>query len=292
MCMVLPGLLLPLPLNRLARTAQRKKLEKAITAKDPTQVIDTLDDIFESSETVMIDERFLDLAKQTGDRKIITLIETWVNKERTPGKAALIFDAMTEKLEPGHKMPDGTIFIGVYTPIDRQGNSLHKTFNAFAAPQDLGKAVRYTDAVKHIKTVYGPKNTFVTKDMTDEDLFKALHEGRYDGEWFIPPHELLYAQSPTDLKVAPHNVFSLKDKTLLKGAFKNISQPYNPHSVDNSHFYWTCTKGKNSYRVINMSNGDSCWAKSKESFLSCRLMRLVEIKKTVPKTGLIRHLLT
>ncbi len=63
-------------------------------------------------------------------------------------KAVLADEAVRGSI--GSTVSGQGVYLGQYKPQDRDGNSLGKVFNVFAAPQDLPDTMKYVDAVKHI----------------------------------------------------------------------------------------------------------------------------------------------
>ena len=86
------------------------------------------------------------------------------------------------KKSPGQIIPGQGIFLGRYAPKDREGNSLGKIFNVFAAPEDLTDAAgnkgifKYVDAVKRIASLKNWHGHDGTNYATDKELYKALRE--------------------------------------------------------------------------------------------------------------------
>ena len=307
----------------MIRETLAQKLETAIASANEEAVMETLDDVFESSEVITIDQRHADLARQTGNRKVIRLVDAWVRKDNkaSVGLSALYFAAKhnnqevvqalvntgvhvtPDKREPGQKMPDGTIYLGRYSPKDRDGNSLSKTFNVFAAPEDLtdtsGKkdTFKYVDAVKRVKDLKGFHGHDGESYATDKELNQALKNGTYKGGWIIPTRELLIgteADGPSGIRkggvVRPDNLYDHREKGALKGTFCTEAVRDGSSSKQS---YWSCTE----YReypgeyppcvwVANFSDdGFEGWGPSDISRmswvpkpLSCRPVRLVEVK--------------
>ena len=217
----------------------------------------------------------------------------WINAAAKNMAAADV----DEPQAPGQKMPDGTIYLGRYSPKDREGNSLSKTFNVFAAPEDLPKTMSYVDTVKYIaqlKKWHGYDGEIYA---TDKDLYAAIKSGSYNGGWTIPTRELLIgteADGPSGIRkggvVRPDNLYDHREKGALKGTFCTEAVRDGSSSKQS---YWSCTE----YReypgeyppcvwVANFSDdGFEGWGPSDISRmswvpkpLSCRPVRLVEVK--------------
>jgi len=118
------------------------------------------------------------------------------------------------ELEIGQMVEGKGIFAGTWEPEDRAGDSLNKTFNLYAAPEDIGVQKTFDEAVEYvagIKDLLGHDgfNHNVKSKTTDEALYDVLRSGTYGGEWFIAPKDALNA-----------NLYANKDKGDLKGTFK------------------------------------------------------------------------
>jgi hypothetical protein len=134
--------------------------------------------------------------------------------------------------KPGQEIPGHGIFLGVWKPKDNDGKSLKKKFNVFAAPQDLQDAgsrshLTYNETVQLLartKKFHGYDGAAYNNDT---EIYQALREGSYSGEWIIPPFELLVgevADKPYGYErnkiTQPDNLFDHRET----GSFKNTFQ--------------------------------------------------------------------
>ena len=102
------------------------------------------------------------------------------------------------------------VFVGVW-----KLKSINKTFNLFAAPEDLklknGKPhlMKDTDAIRHvgkkIKDCHGYNGGMFE---TSKTLIGAVKSGDYNGEWFVPSVAILQGM-----------LYEHKDKGVLNGTF-------------------------------------------------------------------------
>ena len=183
--------------------------------------------------------------------------------------------------QPGQVMPDGTIYLGKYSPQDRDGNSLSKTFNVFAAPEDLPETMKYVDVVKYIAKLKKWHGHDGTNYATDKEIFKALKNGSYNGGWIIPTRELLVGTEPDGESgvrkgkvIQPDNLFDHQNKGAFKGTFKTAA-------ASGSGFpgwYWSSTEnrdGPSDVWSVRFLDGDGGWDLKDNYRLSCRPVRLV-----------------
>jgi hypothetical protein len=180
-------------------------------------------------------------------------------------------------------MPDGTVFVGVCTPKDRDGKSFAKTFNLFAMPYDLGLdekgqgsklVIKFKDAVKavaQIKNFLGSDgfNHDVKNKTPDQALYDGLVDGTALKKWFIPTREMIAGTDIDGKQVQTDTLFAHKDK----GAFKNT---FTPASGSGSKgWYWSCSEPSehSGVYVVRLSDGDLGWDPTARYSLSCRVLR-------------------
>jgi len=186
-------------------------------------------------------------------------------------------------LNIGELVPDKGIFAGVWEPKDRQGNSLGKRYNVFAAPEDLtdssGKKVllKFKDAareVANLKNWHGHNGAGVANDTA---LYEALRDGSYNGGWFIPTRDLLGSKDGG--KDVDDNV--VHDETLYKhrntGAFANTFQMVDKSSSDIGEYYWSCSEHRDDSVYVwyaRFTDGGGGWLHKGSHRLSCRPCRV------------------
>jgi len=193
--------------------------------------------------------------------------------------------------EPGERVAGQGIYLGVYTPKDRNGKSLSKTFNVFAAPEDLPETMKYVDAVKHIAKLKDWNGFDGTNYATDKELYAAIKSGSYNGGWIIPTRELLVGTEPDGESgvrkgkvIQPDNLFDHQNKGAFKGTFKTAASS----GSDYPGWYWSSTENRdNPSHVwgVRFSDGDEGWDRKDNNLLSCRPVRLVEASVSVPAPG-------
>lgn len=139
--------------------------------------------------------------------------------------------------EIGQLIEGKGIYVGIWEPKDRKGNSLGKVFNLFAAPEDVQDShgqnllLTFDKAVKHVADLqgyygYGGFNHDARGLTPDEALYEAIRKGDYDGEWFIPPKDALN-----------DNLCKNKDTFKPENAFVTKS-----NGSDYAHWLWSCTE--------------------------------------------------
>jgi hypothetical protein len=179
-------------------------------------------------------------------------------------------------LNPGDRMPDGTIYVGQYKPKDRDGNSLRKTFNVFAAPEDLPQVMKYDDTVKHIAGLKKWHGYNGTNYATDKEFYAAVKDGSYNGGWIIPTCDILIGNDVDGKATTPNNLYAHKNTGGLTGTFKDRAW----RGYDTPHWYWSSTERRRDLpraRSVRFSDGNEDWDHKDYFCFSCRPVRLVPI---------------
>lgn len=202
-----------------------------------------------------------DKAEPLSEDQILLLRRCGLPKSHIPASAA-------PALQPGQMVPGKGVYAGIWEPKDRNGKSLGKIFNVFAAPEDLwkegwfsGKKTRMTfnDAAKRLAELRNWHGHDGGDFKNDRALYNAIRNGSYSGKWFIPTSDIL------------GDLHWNKDKGAFKGTFKTTN------GIDFSCWYWSCTehRGEPGY-MWNMlfSDGSGVYNHKKKFHLSTRPVRL------------------
>lgn len=198
--------------------------------------------------------------------------------------------------ESGQKpAEDREWYIGQYAPRDRNGVSLGKIFNVYAAPEDLPETMKYVDAVKHIAGLKKWHGYDGTNYPTDKEIYAALKDGSYKGGWIIPTRELLVGTEPDGKDgvregkvIQPDNLFDHQNKGAFKGTFKTAAASFS----DFPDCYWSSTEGRdNPSHVwdVRFSDGKEAWHYKDCNRFSCRPVRLVEASVSGPRYSFLRR---
>lgn len=187
---------------------------------------------------------------------------------------ARVAERALRELQPGQKMSDGTIYLGQYTPVDRDGNSLSKTFNVFAAPEDLPEMMTYVGTVARIARLRDWHGHDGTPYEDDTQIYAALRDGSYTGGWIIPTIDILYGKDVDGRGAMSDNILAHKNKGSFKSTFKTAASgdPVHPG------WYWSSTERRENavtVWVVRLSDGTGVWNHRDGNRLSCRPVRLV-----------------
>lgn len=205
--------------------------------------------------------------------------EAAISRERAAARTA----AIIAQAKPGELVEGEGIFLCKWEPKDRDGVSLGKVFNVFAAPTDLtdetGKRVflSYNDTVKAIALLKNWHGHNGVNFENDTALYEALKSGAYKGRWFIPTHEVLKGSDINGNRAQENNLYDCKDKGKLAGTFTTVTSSGFIYLL----WYWSSTerRGAPSHVCsVRFSDGYSSWS-DKDGIirLSCRPVRLVPV---------------
>jgi len=174
-------------------------------------------------------------------------------------------DDEAAKMQIGQMIAGKGVFVGTWTPEDRDGKSLGKTFNLYAALKDIGALKTFNDAVNYVAGLenwhgHDGFNHNINGNASCAALYDALKDGSYNGEWFIPPKDAL-----------EHNLYQNKE------AFK----PANTLVTANNGFgmarwYWSCTERRDDASFVygvDFTDGVGDWVPKDHFSLSGRVVR-------------------
>src|ERR1035437_5103371 len=216
---------------------------------------------------------FHELHDKTAARRAAVTISEPVQKEVDDTAIAAAKEALRQKAEeealknsePGRLILGQGVLVGQYAPKDREGNSLGKIFNVFAAPQDLTGAsgkketYKYVDAVKRIAALKNWNGFDGTNYATDKEIYKALKDGSYNGGWILPTRDLLVGTDVDGKQNQPDNIYAHKDKGSLQGTFNTTNKA---SGSDYPDWYWSSSEDRNypSYVLnVRFSDGNEYW---------------------------------
>jgi hypothetical protein len=181
----------------------------------------------------------------------------------------------------GEKIPGEGIYAGTWFQKDENGKKLGKTFNVFAAPEDLPKVMTYDDAVNHLSRLKGWHGFDGANYATDKEIYAAVADGSYKSGWIIPPRELLTGTN-SDAEsgvrngkgIQPDNLFGHQTKGAFRGTFKAAASD----GSDCPGWYWSST-GRDKQPCVwvsQFSSGHEQAFLKNYLLLSCRPVRLSE----------------
>lgn len=182
------------------------------------------------------------------------------------------------------------VFLGRWAPKDSDGISLNKIFNLFAAPDDLTDkngqklVTTYNKAVERISELNDWHGHDGGAYKNDTELYDALRDGTYNGEWFIPTRDILhgkdvYGNNAQADHLYGHNVqtdhlyghiYGHKDESALAGTFTNQS------GSGYALWYWSCSEVRDDRSfvwIVRLADGDDYWDGKRNYELSTRPVR-------------------
>ena len=205
----------------------------------------------------------LQIANGAKVEDILPITTALTAKPPKPQKSA--FDP--SKLEIGQMVEGKGVYVGAWEPKDRNDQSLGKTFDLYAAPQDVvdsqGKKILLTfnDAAAHVAGLDNWHGYDGAELRNDTAIYDAIREGRLEEleKWFIPTRDVVKA-----------NFYQNKDKGNLKGTFTD------KRGSDDARWYWSCTERPDDSSIVynvDFTDGDDVWHGKDYYELSTRPVR-------------------
>ncbi len=187
--------------------------------------------------------------------------------------SSAILREQANRPKPGYHYKDEGIFICEWRPVDREGKSIGKIFNVFAAPEDLmdkkghrweGNFHDAVAAVAQLEGWHGHDGGYIPSETV---LCMALKYDTYQGDWFIPP---------VDIAVELFDLYNIGDMTgTLVGPHERDTHAY-------PGWYWSCTENKEVIPCVSGVQAGTLvmgWMNKNSLLLPCRPVRVVEVKK-------------
>lgn len=183
-------------------------------------------------------------------------------------------------LQRGQHIPGKGIYIGTWQPRNRDGQTLGKIFNLYAAPTGLqdaqGRNLRLTfnAAVQHVAGLRNWHGHDGASMANDTAIYKAIQEGRYQDleKWFIPTRDILDGKDLDGQQIImPDNLYALKDTGDFQNTFITTL-----NGSDGARWFWSCTElrgGPSLVWVVRFSDDDGGWYNKCGYELSTRLVR-------------------
>lgn len=174
---------------------------------------------------------------------------------------------------PGVLVPRKGVYLGVWSPRDRSGKSLGKTFNLYAAPHDLGLDEQgrgsklfttYGGTVKAVGKIIDLMGHAGAKYKNDTELYKALRDGSYKGEWFIPTLDILNGKDVGGSVVQNDHLFAYRHTGALAGTFTSVGNRIS----ELAHWYWSCQEipdNPHGVYAVRLSDGVDEWFVKEEA---------------------------
>jgi hypothetical protein len=172
---------------------------------------------------------------------------------------------------PGDMFEGHGVFLGTWEPRDREKNSLRLKFNVFAAPEDLPQTDTYYNTVEHVSRLKNWHDYDGAGYSNSDSLYAALKRGDYNGEWVIPPLDLLGGRDlNTEARIQDANIFDHRNDGAFKDTFKTTA------GIDSGlACYWSSTDNLNTVVwSIDFTDGGFVWHIKDSHRFPCRPVRL------------------
>jgi hypothetical protein len=164
------------------------------------------------------------------------------------------------------------IYMGLYAPIDAEGNSLGTTYHLFAAPQLQGTRT-FNDTSAYLETL---ADGFKASNPVSyhKDLETAFANGSIEGKLFIPFLELLNGKNDHGQTAFPgRNLFSLQETGDFKGS-------YMLRASGNANWFLSSSSSSGSLTTVRFADfldGHDDWRNMHLYHFSCRPCRVARV---------------
>jgi hypothetical protein len=199
-----------------------------------------------------------------------------------------------KKPQIGQTIAGKGVYMGAWTPKDRSGNSLGKSFAVYAASEDLtdesGKKLvaTFQDTAKRMTGLRNWHGHDGGNFANDTALYQGLADGSAICKWFIPTRDLLVGTDLNGNKVQADNLYAHKDKGDLMGTFTmsggGVMMAMASDPRRGFVCYWSCTELRDAQSYVwnaRLSDGDNDWNLKANCRLSCRPCRVEAVSHLV-----------
>lgn len=181
--------------------------------------------------------------------------------------------------KPGQVIKGHGIFVGIFKPADRDGNSLGLAFNVVAAPEDLSsEALTYNATVEKLAGLEDWHGYDGSGYRNEDEMIAALKDQSYKGEWIIPPREALYGRRAAagqirnsgedkNNQVQPDNLRAHRDKKEFKGTYHESGAYWSSAMMSLGNLVWN----------IRMTSGIESYDNPRTNAGRCRPVRLIPV---------------
>ena len=181
-------------------------------------------------------------------------------------------------LEIGQVVEGKGVYQGTWSPTDSNGRSLGKTFDLYAAPEDIrddsgdNLIMTFNDAVRHVSRLQNWHGHNGGNFENDKAVMQAVRNNPEQlGNWFIPTREILHGQNADGEKVQDNHLYGNREKMPPGGEYVTR----NNGSVG-AHWYWSCTERReyaSHVYDVDFTDGDADWVHKDSPELSTRPVR-------------------
>jgi hypothetical protein len=145
--------------------------------------------------------------------------------------------ALMSTVRSGDVVPGKGVYVGIWAPRDENGESLKSEYYVFGAPEDLEKRGKRLWNFNEASAELASRKRWAGFDgrsfSNHRELYKSLADGSYDGEWLIPPLEIVDSFRNEDMWKHGGSLYDVKNRGAFAGSF-SVSGEMN--------WYWTCTE--------------------------------------------------
>jgi hypothetical protein len=181
-------------------------------------------------------------------------------------------------LQIGQLVEGKGIYMGEWKPTDSNDRSLNKTFDLYAAPEDIRQdngdnlLMTFNNAVRHVAGLQNWHGHNGGDFKNEKDVMKAVRNNPGAlGSWFIPTKEMLHGRNTNGDRVQSDNLYAHRERMPSGGEFVTIN-----NGSGNARWYWSCTEHPDVSSIVcdvNFTDGDGDWDGKDNYKLSTRSVR-------------------
>ena len=186
-----------------------------------------------------------------------------------------VFDP--SQLEAGKLIEGKGVYLGLWEPKDKNGRTLGKIFDIYAAPEDFRNPdgsnllMKFNNAVKHVAGLRNYHGHDGGNFANEKAVLEAVRNNPEAlAKWFIPTMELLHGKTSGGDKIQPANLYKSRNTGAFKDSFITKS------GSDIALWYWSLTEHPDDpslvYDVAFTVGGDG-WDRKDHYALSSRVVR-------------------
>lgn len=188
-----------------------------------------------------------------------------------------VFDP--SQLEAGKLIEGKGIYLGTWEPKDKNGRTLGKIFDIYAAPEDIrngsGNLLKtFNNAVEHVAGLRNYHGHDGGNFANETAVLEAVRNNPAALEkWFLPTMELLRGIKSGGNKIQPANLYDSRNT----GSFKNTFITTKSGSGYALFWYWSLTEDPDSPSYVYVcgfaDRGEGGWVHKDNNKLSSRVVR-------------------
>lgn len=168
------------------------------------------------------------------------------------------------------------VYLGTWEPKDKNGRTLGKIFDIYAAPEDIRNGsgnllMTFNNAVKHIASLRNYHGHDGGNFANQDAVLEAVRNNPAALEkWFLPTKELLHGKTIYGDITITANLYDSRNTGAFKDTF--MTKSGSGHAL----WYWSLTEhpdDPSGVYGVDFTDGDDGWGRKDDYELSSRVVR-------------------